>query len=283
MTSEEGKGRRREVRFAAFRFDPETLELWRDEEPVLLAPKPAHILAALLARSGRLVSRQELYAVGWAAGTISVDLALNATVRQLRRALGERASGDGLIQTLPGRGYRFAGEVRTVEPPPTEDRGGASASGRPGRTRLAGRRWPKPSRLAGLSIACGLGWWFALGTSAPATVMVTPIRVLDDARSAVNSTALEEAIRSEMARSGRRGFAVLARGPGVSSIKSRTFTVESTLFAAPGGEPRLDVRVVRRDTGTIVWSGWFDPFCPYFPNTAAHVASYVTRVLGRGT
>ena len=48
------------VRFGRFEVDLESLELLEHGSPVSLQPQPAQVLAALLARPGRLVSRAEL-------------------------------------------------------------------------------------------------------------------------------------------------------------------------------------------------------------------------------
>lgn len=54
------------VRFGPFELDRASLELFRDESRVHLAPQPAKLLALLLERKGAVVSREEIRDHVWA-------------------------------------------------------------------------------------------------------------------------------------------------------------------------------------------------------------------------
>jgi DNA-binding winged helix-turn-helix (wHTH) protein/Flp pilus assembly protein TadD len=95
------------VRFDAFTIDAAALELSRDGEPTGLGPAPVRALLYLARRSRELVTRDELYEHLWPEGGVDEERALNAYVRQIRRALGERGGEDRFIRTYAGRGYRF--------------------------------------------------------------------------------------------------------------------------------------------------------------------------------
>jgi len=110
--------------FEDFRIDVAALELTRRGVPTGLAPAPVRALLYLARRSGELVTREELYAHLWPDGEVDVEPALNAYIRQIRRALGAGGGEDRFIRTYPGRGYRFL--------PPT------GARGRPSRDEAAG-------------------------------------------------------------------------------------------------------------------------------------------------
>jgi DNA-binding response OmpR family regulator len=69
------------------------------------------LLVALVARAGRLVSREELLREVWK-DTVVEQSSLNAAMSVLRQALGDEASK--LIETVPGRGYRFLVPVTTA-------------------------------------------------------------------------------------------------------------------------------------------------------------------------
>ncbi len=121
--------RPRNVRFAAFELDLATRELKKHGVKLRLAEQPFRILAALLARPGELVSRAELQEELWpgeAAGDF--EQGLNRAVSKLRDTLNDRAASARLIETLPGRGYRFVGtieapaEAPSSEPPATARR-----------------------------------------------------------------------------------------------------------------------------------------------------------------
>src|SRR6185503_13255810 len=105
--------------FDEFVVDAEARTLVRAGEPVALTPKAFDTLLALLRRSGRLVSKDELLATIWP-DTFIEEATLAQNVFTVRRALGSRADGGAFIETVPKHGYRFAVEVRPLPaaPPP---------------------------------------------------------------------------------------------------------------------------------------------------------------------
>jgi Tol biopolymer transport system component/DNA-binding winged helix-turn-helix (wHTH) protein len=88
------------------------------------------VLAMLLEKAGQLVTREELRARLWPAGTlVEYDQGLNAAVNRLRDALGDSAEAPRFIETLPKRGYRFIAAVEQPAlptPPLTPDRSSQS-------------------------------------------------------------------------------------------------------------------------------------------------------------
>lgn len=114
------------VRFGLFELDLASGELRKRGVRVRLHEKPFRVLAALVARPGELVTRQELQRELWPGETfVDFDGNLNAAVRKLRDALGDSATSPRFIETLPRRGYRFIAPVE----------GEASAESRPPRRR----------------------------------------------------------------------------------------------------------------------------------------------------
>ena len=100
-------------RFGEHEFRSETGELFHAGERVRLQPQPVQILAALLARPGELVTRQELIKTIWGDGALAdVETGLNIAVKKLRDALGDSADQPQVIETLPRRGYRLIAQVR---------------------------------------------------------------------------------------------------------------------------------------------------------------------------
>jgi Transcriptional regulatory protein, C terminal/WD40-like Beta Propeller Repeat len=68
--------------------------------------------AILLARSGELVTREELRQKVWPQDTfVDFDHALNTAVNKIRAALGDDADNPRFVETLPRRGYRFVAPV----------------------------------------------------------------------------------------------------------------------------------------------------------------------------
>jgi len=92
--------------FGEFRFDAGRRILWRKGEMVSLPPRATDVLLVLLESRGGLIERDELLGKVWG-DTFVEEGNLNHTVSVLRRTLGD----SGLIQTIPRRGYRFAGNV----------------------------------------------------------------------------------------------------------------------------------------------------------------------------
>jgi DNA-binding winged helix-turn-helix (wHTH) protein len=96
------------IRFAEFAVDFEAGELHRNGAKVKLQGQPFEILALLLKRPGRVVTREELRRQLWPTDTfVDFEHGLNAAVNRLREALGDSAEEPRFIETVPRRGYRF--------------------------------------------------------------------------------------------------------------------------------------------------------------------------------
>lgn len=96
--------------FGAFSLDPGEYRLTRKGQAIALSPRPFDLLVALATRAGRLVTREELLRDVWKDAAVEQS-SLNAAMSILRQALGGDAAA--LIETVPGRGYRFIGLVET--------------------------------------------------------------------------------------------------------------------------------------------------------------------------
>jgi len=105
-------------RFADYTFDVETGELVGPSGTTRLQPQPAKVLAALLARPGELVTRDELKRIVWPDTVVEADQGLNFCIRQIRAALSDEADAGRFIETLPRRGYRFVAPVSNSRPAP---------------------------------------------------------------------------------------------------------------------------------------------------------------------
>jgi len=102
-------------RFGAFRFGATTLELTRDGATLPAGARACAILAALLARPGELVSKDELIEAVWP-GQFVEESNLTVQVSQLRQLLGDTEKPHRWIATVPGRGYRFTGALEADQP-----------------------------------------------------------------------------------------------------------------------------------------------------------------------
>jgi len=96
--------------FGDFLLDLEQKRLLRQSQSVALQPKVFNLLVFLVERRGELVSRDELMQAVWA-DTFVEETNLRFCIHALRKALG-----DGYVETVPKRGYRFIAEVSENQP-----------------------------------------------------------------------------------------------------------------------------------------------------------------------
>jgi len=106
----------RAYQFGPFRLDARERRLSRGAEVISLRLKVFDTLLVLVENAGRLVTKQELLDAVWPETTVEENN-LNHNVSVLRKALGERATGQQYIETVPRVGYRFAAAVETLATP----------------------------------------------------------------------------------------------------------------------------------------------------------------------
>jgi TolB-like protein/DNA-binding winged helix-turn-helix (wHTH) protein len=113
----------RHVRFGDFELDLTTGELrsteTADGNNVLLREQVFQALRMLLEREGKIVTRDEIKSRLWANDTVvDFDHSINATIKALRRALGDSADNPRYIETLARRGYRFMVPIQYLDSAP---------------------------------------------------------------------------------------------------------------------------------------------------------------------
>jgi DNA-binding winged helix-turn-helix (wHTH) protein len=137
---------------------------------VAIEPKPFDLIVYLVRQRDRVVSKQELHEHLWPR-TFVGDSALAQCIARARHALGDDQHPHRLIETVHGRGFRFAGEV-TIDT--TENWGG------PGRLRQTdspfgplclGGKLPFVGRKTELSRLQEA--WAKASSGAPQTVLVS--------------------------------------------------------------------------------------------------------------
>lgn len=105
-----------------FSFNEFTLDLkrgclFRNGEEIKLRPKSFDTLTHLVANSGRLISKDELFAVVWPDTAVTDDSLVQCLI-EVRRALGEE--GQRIVKTVPRRGYIFDAQVTRNDSPPAQ-------------------------------------------------------------------------------------------------------------------------------------------------------------------
>jgi TolB-like protein/cytochrome c-type biogenesis protein CcmH/NrfG len=125
------------ISFDDCEIDVERREFRRAETAVHVEPQVFDLLVYLAQNRERVVSKDEIFASIWA-GRIVSDSTLTSRINAARTAIGDSGKDQKLIRTIPRKGLRFIGEVRT-RPDGAEP---ADASGSP-----PGEA-PEPSRAA---------------------------------------------------------------------------------------------------------------------------------------
>jgi adenylate cyclase len=102
--------------FEGFRLD--RCGLFRRDQngapiPIAIGSRALEVLHTLVERSGDLVSRDEILAAVWP-GTVVEGSNLPVQIAALRRILDQGHADGSCIQTIPGRGYRFAAGVTRI-------------------------------------------------------------------------------------------------------------------------------------------------------------------------
>jgi DNA-binding winged helix-turn-helix (wHTH) protein len=108
----------RYVRFGPFHIDQQSRQVFRNGIPMRLQGKVYQVLTLLLQRQGEVVTREELKHALWPAGTyVNYESNTNTTVNKLRQAVSEPTNRFSYIETVPRRGYRFAGTAKFSQIP----------------------------------------------------------------------------------------------------------------------------------------------------------------------
>lgn len=99
--------------FGGFRMDAEARVVVRaDGSPVPLTPRVFDTLRYLVEHSGRVLDKEMLMEAVWP-DCIVEENNLAQNISTLRRVFGETPGSQRYIVTVPGRGYRFAAEVKS--------------------------------------------------------------------------------------------------------------------------------------------------------------------------
>ena len=92
-------------------------ELRRSGRRIRIEKKPMELLIFLLERREQMVSRDEIVRKLWRSDLfIDTEKNVNNIVRKLRTALGDDADRPRFLETVVGKGYRFVGPVRVIDP-----------------------------------------------------------------------------------------------------------------------------------------------------------------------
>jgi TolB-like protein/DNA-binding winged helix-turn-helix (wHTH) protein len=186
--------------FADFQLDP-TRRLLRaklDGRVLSLPSRAFETLLYLVEHSGELLDKSTLMSAIWP-HTVVEENNLNQCITTLRRVLGESRHEHRLIVTVPGRGYRFAGEVRVVpqESMPANAAEAMQPASAPVIDAVAPPIAGKVRRLrpvawgaATLAVLLASGLWWTLGRHATDRIAVQQVGPESRTAAARNSVAV---------------------------------------------------------------------------------------------
>jgi DNA-binding winged helix-turn-helix (wHTH) protein len=105
------------IAFDNFELDLRSGEVRKNGTRVRLQAQPFQLLVLLLENAGDVVSREEICRELWPADTfVDFEHSLAAAVNKIRAALGDSPDNPRYIETLPKRGYRFIGKIKSEAP-----------------------------------------------------------------------------------------------------------------------------------------------------------------------
>src|SRR5882757_5950316 len=287
------------VRFGAFELDVSTGELRSIEAPdpdnpdpndkVLLREQVFQVLRMLLEREGKIVTREAIQSRLWANdAVVDFDHSINATIKTLRRALGDSADNPRYIETLARRGYRLMLPIEYLESLPAtaveKDRGqreqsAAETSANAVRVeRQRKLRWSKAAVvLASAVILVGAGYMSSRHFRAPGPprsnkimLAVLPFENLTgDPNKEYLADGLTEETISQLGRLNPEQLGVIAR-TSVMGYKhkderldqiGRDLSVQYVLensFRESGDHIRLTAQLIQVKDQTHLWSQDYD-------------------------
>ena len=106
---------KRQIVFAPFCLDLADERLLRGKEEIRLHPKAFSVLRCLTENAGALVTKQNLMEAIWP-GLHVTDAVLTVSIREVRKALGDKPKSPKFIETVHRRGYRFLPPVAAHAP-----------------------------------------------------------------------------------------------------------------------------------------------------------------------
>jgi DNA-binding winged helix-turn-helix (wHTH) protein len=187
------------VRFGVFELDLSTGELRSTEvsdpqNKVLLREQLFQVLRMLLEREGKIVTREEIKERLWPDDTVvDFDQSINATIKALRRALGDSADDPRYIETLARRGYRLMPTIEYLKTAPGIAPGEVTEEARPRR-----ERWKWALAAGALIAVVALSVWRYEVYRHRITLAPTDTIVLADVDNRTNDPVFDDALNNAL-------------------------------------------------------------------------------------
>jgi TolB-like protein/DNA-binding winged helix-turn-helix (wHTH) protein/Flp pilus assembly protein TadD len=270
-------------RFGAFEFSAQTSELRKHGLRIKLSGQPISVLAMLLERPGEVVTRADLQARLWPAGTfVDFEHSVNAAVKRLRQALGDSADSPRFIETLARNGYRFIAplgqRIDDLAEPAGQNHSEEPQSAAP--VKKAARRWrflafPRITASVSLPIVIA-GFIIGLHERRPAHIGSGPIRSLavlplanlsGDPDEEYFVEGMADSLRQSLEGIGAlrvisRTSSMYCRGsnkalPEIARQLNADAVVDGSVLRT-GKRVRISVELIQTASDTQIWGGSYD-------------------------
>jgi TolB-like protein/DNA-binding winged helix-turn-helix (wHTH) protein len=296
------------IRIGAWVVRPASSEMTRNGEVVRLELRTLRLLMCLADRAGEVVSIDDLLGHVWSGVVVSPDSVYQA-VALLRRLLGDDSKQPTYIETVPRLGYRMVAAVGPLENGPAVPMTGsaAEAAGEPrvaiATTAVSSRGGFRFSWAVGALVCALMVAAFAIVgrlsnhkqsaavmSDAQKSIAVLPFLDLTDDRMSHETFAdgmTEELIDRLSKVPGLRvpaptaSFYFKGKKKAVADIAAAlgvTYVLDGSVRLS-GSTLRVAARLVRADTGYVVWSDSYDrPFDDVL-TVQDNIAGEVTKAL----
>src|SRR5580658_4344403 len=287
------------VRFGFFEFNLSTGELCSIQasnpnspgpnQKTLLREQVFQVLRMLVQCEGKIVTREEIKSRLWGNDTVvDFDQSINATIKALRRALGDSAENPQYIETLGRRGYRLMPTLEySQSTPESRNAGGVQRQ-------IRSLSWKAAVVLSSVVILAGGGyisWRHFRPTAPPRKIMlaVLPFQNLTgDPDKEYLADGLTEETISLLGRLNPEQLGVIAR-TSVMGYKhkderldqiGRDLSVQYVLensFRESGDHIRLTAQLIQVKDQTHLWTQDYDYPAKDILNVEDDVAKAVAR------
>lgn len=283
------------LRIGDWRVDPLAGTLTRDDDCVRVEARAMRLLLALAERPGETVAIDDLLDQAWAGVIVTPDSVYQA-IAGLRRQLGDDPRNPSYIATVPRLGYRLVAKVE-----PWRDEALPPASDEQVRRHLPIRAmaWAGAASLALIAVFSLVAWTSPPGpVSAPvATRVSVGVAPFVDLTPSMDQDVLADEMTEAVADRLSRNAALKSPGfrasyylIGKHATAAQAAKTLGVVYLVDGGvrrtgdAVRVSARLVRADTGLVVWSqaynGRMHHLAPVQDALAAAVATALAKVDG---
>jgi len=298
--------------FGGFELDLKSGELCSvgtadgNNNKVLLREQSFQVLRMLVERGGKIVTRDEIKSRLWANDTVvDFDHSINATIKTLRRALGDSADNPRYIETLARRGYRLIPPIQYLESAPEtalekdreqHEQSAAAMSENVARVQgqISSHWWKAAVALASVVILAGGGyisWRHFRAAPLPRKIMLAILpfeNLTGDPNKEYLADGLTEETISQLGRLNPEQLGVIAR-TSVMGYKHKDerldqigrdlsvqYVLENSLRES-GNHLRLTAQLIQVKDQTHLWSQDYDYLAKDILNVQDEVAKAVAR------